>query len=47
MADLFTKTTISSPDRYEIVKHLFNNEAVVLKLKDNGEIDHESKSEES
>ena len=40
LADLFTKTTMPTQTKTNFVKYIFNNEASVLKLKANGEIDH-------
>ena len=40
LADLFTKTTMPTQTKTNFVKYIFNNEASVLKLKTNGEIDH-------
>lgn len=46
LADLFTKTTMKKPDRHFLVTSIFNNDATVLKLKDDGEIDYDKVSEE-
>ena len=47
LADLFTKTTMPKHVRHFLVQSIFNNNATVLKLRNNGDIDHEPDSKKS
>ncbi len=47
LADLFTKTTMPTNTKHYFVSNIFNNEAAVLTLKDNGDIEHQECKKES